>query len=167
MSANDSDKRKTQARAVRPRRRSVVLRPILDAIVAGTVFLFLTCLTSSAPVRACPFSAAFAGIEHSIKPSTLKAVGEPGPAPIIEIATTSSAWDSNAVFRRTAIRRHGACSGCRSRFSRRWIWLFSGTYGASTPCRGAATPNCSRLIRNPRLHALLNCLNVVCRSDGK
>ncbi|HEY8194231.1 MAG TPA: hypothetical protein VIF13_04210 [Hyphomicrobium sp.] len=102
MSANDSDKRKTQARAVRPRRRSVVLRPILDAIVAGTVFLFLTCLTSSAPVRACPFSAAFAGIEHSIKPSTLKAVGEPGPAPIIEIATTSSAWDSNAVFRRTS-----------------------------------------------------------------
>jgi hypothetical protein len=102
MSASDSDNTKTETGAVRPRYRRTMLRPVVDAIVAGTAFLFLTCLTSSAPVRACPFSAALAGIEHSAKPSALKAVGEPGPAPIIEIATTSSAWDPNAVFRRTS-----------------------------------------------------------------
>jgi hypothetical protein len=79
-----------------------MFRPLIDAIVGGLVFILLTAVMTSAPVRACPFSAALAGLDRTANPSVLKAVGEPGPPPIIEIATTSSAWDPNAVFRRTS-----------------------------------------------------------------
>jgi hypothetical protein len=56
-------------------------------------------------VHACPFSAAFATLDHAASAPTLKAIAPSEPPPIIEIATTSSPSDPNAVFRRTS---HGA-----------------------------------------------------------
>jgi hypothetical protein len=82
-----------------------MLRPALDAVAAGIVFVLFTAVTTSAPVHACPFSAALATLDHAATTPTLKAVAQPGPPPIIEIATTSSPSDPNAVFRRTS---HGA-----------------------------------------------------------
>jgi hypothetical protein len=79
-----------------------MLRPVLDASAAGIVFILLTAVMTSAPVRACPFSAAVSSLDHTAQTSVLKAIAEPGPAPIIEIATTSSISDPNAVFRRTS-----------------------------------------------------------------
>src|SRR5262249_49341525 len=94
--------RYARRRTVRPKYRRFVLRPILDALAAAIVFVLLTAVTTSAPVRACPFSANFSSLDRASKPAVLNAVGSPGPAPIIEIATTGSAWDPNAVFRRTS-----------------------------------------------------------------
>jgi hypothetical protein len=102
MSGSEASPRNSQARTFRPKYRLFVLRPILDAAAAGIVFILLTAVMTSAPVRACPFSAAFSSLDHATVPPILKAVGQPGPAPIIEIATTSSVWDPNAVFRRTS-----------------------------------------------------------------
>jgi hypothetical protein len=102
MSDREASSRNSQPHTLRPNYRRFVLRPILDAAAGGIVFILLTAVMTSAPVRACPFSAAFSSLDHTAKPSVLQALAEPGPAPIIEIATTSSAWDPNAVFRRTS-----------------------------------------------------------------
>jgi hypothetical protein len=102
MAASEMLERNSQARPHRPKRRHHLLRPVFDALGAGLLFVVLTAVCASAPVKACPFSGAFGGIERSIAPQSIKAVAEPGPAPIIEIATTSSVWDPNAVFRRTS-----------------------------------------------------------------
>lgn len=92
-------------RPARARYRRFMLRPALDAIAAGIVFVLFTAVTTSAPVHACPFSAAFATLDHAASAPTLKAIAPAEPPPIIEIATTSSPSDPNAVFRRTS---HGA-----------------------------------------------------------
>jgi hypothetical protein len=102
MAGSELPHRFSRRNAARPRyRRRLLFRPFLDAAVAGLVFVLLTGVCISAPVKACPFSAL-----SSLKPTTdsaaFKAVGAPAAAPIIEIATTSSDWDPNAVFRRTS-----------------------------------------------------------------
>ena len=102
MAASETSERNSQVRTRHPKHRRLVLRPILDAFGAGLLFVMLTAVCTSAPVKACPFSGAFAGLERTASPQALKTVAEPGPAPIIEIATTSSVWDPNAVFRRTS-----------------------------------------------------------------
>lgn len=102
MSSSEASTRNSHARTLRPKYRRFVLRPILDAAAAGIVFILLTAVMTSAPVRACPFSAAFSSLDRTVAPPALKAIAQPGPAPIIEIATTSSASAPNAVFRRTS-----------------------------------------------------------------
>lgn len=102
MAASETPERTSQPRSHRPKRRRLLLRPVFDALGAGLVFVMLTAVGASAPVKACPFSGAFGGIERSIAPQSIKAIAEPGPAPILEIATTSSVRDPNAVFRRTS-----------------------------------------------------------------
>jgi len=102
MAASEISDRNSPARGQRPKRRHRLLRPIFDALGAALVFVMLTAVGTSAPVKACAFSGAFGGIEHSVAPQSIKAIAELAPAPIIEIATTSSAHDPNAVFRRTS-----------------------------------------------------------------
>jgi hypothetical protein len=65
----------------------------------------------SAPAVAQISPATFAGLELSSAPLTVRDVGQPGPAPIVEIATTSSAMNSDAVFRRTSTRAAWALLG--------------------------------------------------------
>lgn len=101
MSGSGEPTRNSQSRSLRSKYR-FLLRSIVDASAAGIVFILLTAVMTSAPVRACPFSAVISGVDRTAAPLVLRAVGEPGPAPITEIATTSSAWAPNAVFRRTS-----------------------------------------------------------------
>ena len=102
MAASETSERNSQARIGRSKYRRLVLRPILDAFGAGLLFMMLTAVCTSVPVKACPFSGVFAGLERTAAPQAVQAVAEPGTAPLIEIATTSSGWDPNAVFRRTS-----------------------------------------------------------------
>lgn len=88
--------------AIRPKYRRFVVRPIIDAAAAWLVFGLVTAMATSAPLSAGTNPAAFAGLERAAKPAAVKAVGEPGPAPLIEIATTSSPANADAVFRRTS-----------------------------------------------------------------
>lgn len=92
-------KRNSQARASRRRHR--LRRPFRDAAGAALLFVMLTSVGTSAPVKAYPFAVA-AGIERTITSHTMKALAEDRPAPIIEIATTSSPHNPDAVFRRTS-----------------------------------------------------------------
>jgi hypothetical protein len=102
MSGSGASTRNSQSHTPPPKHRHFLLRPLLDASAAGIVFVLLTAVMTSAPVRACPFSVAFSGLDHKAAPFVLRAVAKPEPAPITEIATTSSAWAPNAVFRRTS-----------------------------------------------------------------
>lgn len=81
--------------------RRLVIRPMLDAAV-WLIFGLTTLLAISAPVLAQINPMAFAGLEFSVRPATVIAVGQAEPAPIVEIATTSSVTNSDAVFRRTS-----------------------------------------------------------------
>jgi len=74
---------------------------MLDAVV-WLVFGLTTLLATSAPVLAQINPVAFAGLQLSVTPATVIAVGQAEPAPIVEIATTSSFTNPDAVFRRTS-----------------------------------------------------------------
>jgi hypothetical protein len=78
-----------------------MIRPILHGALAALVVGLLSMAMTSAPLRAGTIPC-LASIERSAAPIAVKAIGEPGPAPLIEIATTASANDPNAVFRRTS-----------------------------------------------------------------
>ena len=100
MAASGIKKRHSQARASRRRHR--LRRPFLDAAGTALLFVMLTSVGTSAPVKAYPFAVAAGGIERSMTSHTMKAIAEDRPAPIIEIATTSSPRNPDAVFRRTS-----------------------------------------------------------------
>jgi hypothetical protein len=102
MATSETSDRNLHAGIGRSKYRRLVLRPILDALGAGLLFVMLTAVCTSIPVKACPFSGAFSGLERTTAPQAVQAIAEPGTAPLIEIATTSSRWDQNAVFRRTS-----------------------------------------------------------------
>lgn len=78
------------------------IRPLMDALAAGLLFAAVATMLSSAPVTAGTNPAAFAGLERAAVPAATKAVSEPCPLPIVEIATTSSPFDANTVYRRTS-----------------------------------------------------------------
>lgn len=89
-----------QTCAVRPRYRRLVLRPLMDAAIAGLVFTLVSTTLMCTHARAGTSPAAFAGIQHAAAPAAIKAVAEPAPLPVIAIATASSPAD--AVYRRTS-----------------------------------------------------------------
>lgn len=74
-------------------------RPLIDAAVAGLAFVLVSTMFC-APVKAGPYPAAFAGIHRAAPSFATKAVADPGPLPIVEIATASS--PAEAVYRRTS-----------------------------------------------------------------
>ena len=80
-----------------------VIRPLFDAAAAGLVFAIVVAMLTSAPVTAGTNPGAFAGLEWVAPTSAVQAVGEPGPLPIVEIATTSFSTAPNAVYRRTSV----------------------------------------------------------------
>jgi len=81
------------------RRPSRLWRPLIDAVAAGAVFALVTTLLV-APVKAGPYPAAFAGLDYATRPAVTKALAEPGPRPVVEIATASTPGD--AVYRGTS-----------------------------------------------------------------
>lgn len=84
-----------------PKYRRFMFRPMLEAGV-WLIFGLTTVVATSAPVMAQINPAAFAGVEFSVTPMTVIAVGQADPAPLVEIATTSSVTSPDAVFRRTS-----------------------------------------------------------------
>lgn len=86
----------------RPMRLRLFERP---AVVAGAAWLgivLLTLMATCVPRSASANPTGFANVAHLARPVAVKAVGEPVPAPLIEIATTTSPSSSDAVFRRTS-----------------------------------------------------------------
>lgn len=79
--------------------RCHVWRPFIDATVAGLAFVLVSTLFV-APVNAGTSPAAFAGLARAASPAAVKALAEPGPLPIVAIATASSPAD--AVYRQTS-----------------------------------------------------------------
>jgi hypothetical protein len=105
VSAQSEQPTHKNACAIRPKYRRFVLRPMIDAVVAWLVFGFATAVLTCAPLSAgtnVASPAAFSGLERAATPAAIKAVGEPGLPPIIEIATTSSPANADAVYRRTS-----------------------------------------------------------------
>lgn len=88
-------------KAAQPGRSLGLWRPLIDAIAAGAVFALLSTMLV-APVKAGTYSAGFAGIHQSVSasPVAMKALAEPGPPPVVEIATAASPADP--VYRGTS-----------------------------------------------------------------
>lgn len=93
--------RRNDTPAAQPRRsfRLGLWRPVMDAAAAGAIFALVTTMLI-APVKAGPYPAAFSGIQRPASPGFTQALAEPGPLPVIEIATASSPAD--AVYRQTS-----------------------------------------------------------------
>jgi hypothetical protein len=79
-------------------------RMLAGSPLAAVVVLIvaLQCLSSPASAQITP--AAFAQVEDYAPSVAVVAAGQRGPAPIVEIATTSSDSSNDAVFRRTSVR---------------------------------------------------------------
>lgn len=92
----------------RTRARSALIRPILDA--AGTfAVLCLLCLSlgsflGAAPSSASPNVTGFNTLQLAPSPDAIKAIGQSDVRPVIEIATTSSPANADAVYRRTSFQ---------------------------------------------------------------
>jgi hypothetical protein len=98
-----------QTCAVRPKYRRLVLRPLMDAALAGLVFTLVSTTLMCNHARAGTSPAAFAGIERAAVPTAIKAVAEPAQLPVIAIATASSPAD--AIYRRTSVSAAWALLG--------------------------------------------------------
>lgn len=81
--------------------RSALVRPAIDAGLALVVFVLATMTFVSAPTAASPYLA-HSAISEQFSARAAPAVGEPGDASIIEIATTASPNSPDAVYRRTS-----------------------------------------------------------------
>lgn len=107
LDAKDSAGRPTNFAPVTPssnrsRIPTSFIRPILDA--AGTfVFLCLICLAvGAAPSSASPNVPAATVYQAVQTPAAIKAVADTDVRPVVEIATTSSPANADAVYRRTS-----------------------------------------------------------------
>lgn len=79
----------------------MMLRPLLDAAVAGIVFTLVSSTVVCNHAKAGTTPAAFAGVERAATPAAVEAVAEPGPLPLVQIATARS--PAEAVYRQTSI----------------------------------------------------------------
>lgn len=89
--------------AHRIRRRRRIVRPLVDALTAGAVFVMFTIVSCHAPLSARTSPAMFAGVEHSATPDAVKALAPATRPPVIEIATTPFSTSPNAVYGRTSL----------------------------------------------------------------
>lgn len=87
--------------APRTKYRRRVTRPLIDAAIAGIVFTLVSSAVVCSHARAGTTPSVFSGVQYAITPAATNAVAEPGPLPIIQIATASSPAD--AVYRQTSI----------------------------------------------------------------
>lgn len=93
----------TEARRSVPARRRnsshSLMRLAADAIVAFALFGLVSACLMSAPSSANPGQAAFNVPHQTVSSLALKAIGEPGGRPVVQIATTGSAADTASVVR--------------------------------------------------------------------
>jgi hypothetical protein len=79
-------------------------RTLTRSPLAAVVVLILAFQSLSSPALAQITPAAFAQVEDYAPSVAVVAAGQRGPAPIVEIATTSSDSGTDVVFRRTSVR---------------------------------------------------------------
>ncbi|MBS0250064.1 MAG: hypothetical protein JSR78_03255 [Proteobacteria bacterium] len=85
-----------------PKYRHPMWRALLDAAAAGVLFTLVSSTLICNHARAGIVPAAFGGVALAAQPSAAqKAVAEPGPQPIVQIATATS--PSDAVYRQTSV----------------------------------------------------------------
>lgn len=84
-----------------PKYRRLV-RPLVDAVVAGLLFTIVSSTLICNHAKAGIVPAAFTGVAQAAPQSAAeKAVAQPGPQPIVQIATATSSAD--AVYRQTSV----------------------------------------------------------------
>ena len=88
--------------AVRLKDRTKLLRPAFDALAALAVFALVSVGLTSAPSAASPGPSTFAVSYETSASIAVKALGDVNDRPVIEIATTSSPANADAVYRRTS-----------------------------------------------------------------
>jgi len=89
--------------AKRTRARSVLFRPMIDAIAVFSVLCLVCVSCGSAPSSASPHvPAPRANFALSVDSIAQQAVAHSDFRPVVEIATTSSPDNPDAVFRRTS-----------------------------------------------------------------
>lgn len=88
--------------ATRAKARKVLLRPVLDAAMAFAMFCILGLTLATAPTSASPNIPSINGYQFTVASPVAKAIGEQDVRPVIEIATTSSPNNPDAVYRRTS-----------------------------------------------------------------
>jgi hypothetical protein len=83
--------------------RGRLLHPIRDAAAAFVVFGLISSAVTCAPSSASPNPGAFAATHETPSDAAMKAVGDASDQPaVIEIATTSSPANADAVYKRTS-----------------------------------------------------------------
>lgn len=88
----------------RSKARYTLIRPVLDT-AGAFLFLCLICLSfGAAPSSASPNVATFTTLQLAQPPVAMKAVASSASQPVIEIATTSSPANADAVYRRTSFQ---------------------------------------------------------------
>lgn len=88
----------------RPKARSALIRPILDAAGTFAVLCFVCLSLGAAPSSASPNVTSFNTLQLVPSPDAIKALGQSDVRPVIEIATTSSPDNADAVYRRTSFQ---------------------------------------------------------------
>ena len=83
-----------------PKSKHVLVRPALDAVLAFALFLLVTLTFDSAPSAAAPYNVH--AVTEPLQLQAERALADSADAPIIEIATTSSPRNPDAVYRRTS-----------------------------------------------------------------
>ncbi|WP_414462023.1 hypothetical protein [Hyphomicrobium sp. DY-1] len=84
-----------------PKYRRLV-RPLVDAVAAGLLFTIVSSTLICNHAKAGIVPAAFIGVAQAAQKSAAeKAVAQPGPQPIVQIATATSSAD--AVYRQTSV----------------------------------------------------------------
>lgn len=98
-SAIDSSETVTTPRA---KVRYVLVRPAIDALAAFAVFVIAALTLNCAPSSASPNSFVTPALQKSAFQAVNPALAEAGVLPLVEIATTSSPNNPDAVYRRTS-----------------------------------------------------------------
>lgn len=86
----------------RAKARKVLLRPFIDAAMVFAALCFLGLTLGTAPTSASPNLPGINGYQLTVTSPVSKAIGTQDSRPVIEIATTSSPNNPDAVFHRTS-----------------------------------------------------------------
>jgi hypothetical protein len=87
--------------AKRPRRRGLGFRPLVDAAMAGLVFILVSSAIACTHAKAGIMPMGFTAVAQAApRPYPTKAVAEQAPLPLVQIATATSPAD--AVYRHTS-----------------------------------------------------------------
>lgn len=92
--------RVASSRGGRARRHGALFRPLIDGTAFFAAFMFVTAL-SCVPLSAMPSAVANA-VTEQVQTLAATASAQASSAPVVEIATTRSAFDPQAIIGRTS-----------------------------------------------------------------